>query len=111
MPIKPRVIVGSLFIILGIFIAVFYYNINKTYKVEELPNDIISRIYKSAEGKKNVSNIQIQQDKKIGKYLVFLYSYEYKNTGESNSYIVYEEHKNKYKVHFTGKLVFKFKDS
>ncbi|WP_159888761.1 hypothetical protein [Paenibacillus puerhi] len=111
MPIKSRIVVGSLLIIAGIFIAVFYYNINKTYKVDELPDDIIRRIYASADGKKNVTNIQIQQNKKVGKYLVFLYSYDYKNMGDSNDYIIYEEHKNKYKVQVAGKLAFKLKDS
>lgn len=111
MPIKSRKIVGTIFIIAGIFIAVFYYNINKTYKVGELPDDIIHRIYDSADGKKNVTNVQIQQNKRIDKYLVFLYSYDYKNMGESNDYIIYEEDKNKYKINAQGKLAFKIKDS
>jgi hypothetical protein len=111
MKLKFRLLFGSLSIIIGVLILYSYSTINKTYKMEEIPKDIESRIYKSAEGKKNVTNITIEEQRRIKNYLVFLYSYDYKNTGRSNNYAIYKEAGRGFKRNSAPLLSFKFKDS
>ncbi|WP_223070550.1 hypothetical protein [Paenibacillus caui] len=74
MPNKFRSLIGAVLLLLSGIIAVIYYNMNSSYKIDEIPNDIVHRIYNSADGKGNIENLKIQESKKIGKYLVFLYS-------------------------------------
>jgi hypothetical protein len=107
---KLRVLLGLLSIIIGISVLVFYNNINKIYKIEEIPKDIQSRIYYSAEGKENVTDINIECQRRIKNYLVFLYSYEYKNTGKSNNYAIYKETDKGFKRHSAPTLSFKYKE-
>ncbi|WP_040952714.1 hypothetical protein [Gorillibacterium massiliense] len=110
---KTKVMIGVLLIISGLCILTIHntLNKNKTFTLTEIENDIVNRIYQSADGKKNVQNVKIETTKKVGEYIVYLYSYEYKENGVSNNYAIYKEDQGKYKRDTGSILSFKFKNS
>ncbi len=111
---KPdtRFILGCAFIFMALVLLVIKMNMEeRTYALKEIPNDIVSRIYASAGGKKNVKAVRIETSKQIGDMLVYVYSYEYKKTGESNNSIIYVKEKDRYKLLNSGQLSFKMKGS
>lgn len=108
---NTRLILGCTFIIAALVLLAIVSIGDKTYTAKELPDDIVSRIYNSAGGKKNVTDIKVEESRQIGDYRIFLYSYQYKKTGQSNNCIIYEKDKNRYKLRYDGQLAFKMKDS
>ncbi len=111
---KPdtRFILGCAFIFLALVLLVIKMNMGeRTYALEDLPDDIVSRIYESAGGKRNVADVRIETSKQIGDMLVYVYSYKYKKSGESNNSIIYMKDKERYKLLNSGQLGFKMKGS
>lgn len=111
---KPdtRFMLGCAFIFLALVLLVIKMNMGeRTYALEDIPDDIISRVYASAGGKKNVKDIRIETSKEIGDMLVYVYSYEYKKTGQSNNCVIYMKDKDRYKLLNSGQLGFKMKGS
>ena len=101
---------GCLFIIMGISILFIYNNQNQTYTMDEIERDIMDRIYQSANGKNNVKNVEIEVKKEVSEYFIYVYSYEYKDKGESNNFVIYEKKGDKYQIHSDSILSFQFND-
>lgn len=109
---NTRFLLGCLFIFVALVLLVIKMNMGeRTYALEDIPDDIVSRIYESAGGRKNVTDVRIETNKQIGDMLVYLYSYEYKKTGESNHFVIYLKDKDRYKLINSGRLGFKMKDA
>ncbi|MGF7049015.1 hypothetical protein J2T13_003523 [Paenibacillus sp. DS2015] len=89
---KLRTIIGAIAILVGVLILVFYRG-SSTYSEQDIPSDIERRIIASADGRNEVSDIEIRDHKIVGKYRVYLYSYQYQDSGEANGFIIYEETK------------------
>ncbi len=106
-----RFLLGCAFIFMALVLLIIKMNVGeRTYALEEIPDDVVSRIYESAGGRKNVTDVQIETSKEIGDMLVYLYSYEYKKTGESNNLVIYVKDKDRYRLLNSGQLGFKMND-
>jgi hypothetical protein len=108
---NTRFLLGCIFIFVALVLLVIKMNMGeRTYALGDIPDDIVSRIYESAGGRKNVTDVRIETNKQVGDMLVYLYSYAYKKTGESNNLIIYVKDKDRYKLLNSGQLSFKMND-
>lgn len=93
-----RVILGGICIAAGIILILVYRADDSTLTQETIPAHILARAIDSAGGKRHLTGFTIQAQKRIGRYDIYAFSYDYQHSEAMSGYAIYEEDQEGYKL-------------